>query len=284
MVVAKWDLSDPGNAVIGVIVRNELKMGKLKTGGCRRRISSPIRLKLSTMWKLGIRANVRVSLDQEAYVSHQLCRKAFRSRSTRINLHTLQHQSKSPVILQGVHESVYENQLTHRRHILDECTETGRTKPLPFYHSIRARNANSGSVHLEGTLETSAHLSEVRKRMVAEALARPVYDIGNEVPLNVHGVGIIGNQRSEIVTGVSGFSVLYVVTPGLLVDGVGAHNMAHSGNRIAYTRFLGIRNNLVDNNLLPLAGSSVRQSVPSGPPLHPNTGTLKPAIRRDLMA
>ncbi|GKB97342.1 hypothetical protein Tco_0983479 [Tanacetum coccineum] len=164
MVVAKWDLSDPGNAVIGVIVRNELKMGKLKTGGCRRRISIPIQLKLSTMWKLGIRANVR------AYVSHQLCRKAFRSQSTRINLHILQHQSKSSVVSQGIHESVYKNQLTHRRRVLDECTETGRTKPLPFYRSIRARNENSGSVHLEGTLETSAHLSEVRQQMVAGAV------------------------------------------------------------------------------------------------------------------
>ncbi|GKB27216.1 hyaluronan/mRNA-binding protein [Tanacetum coccineum] len=324
---------------VGVIVRNELKMGKLKTGGCRRRISSPIRLKLSTMWKLGIRANVRVSLDQEVYVSHQLCRKAFRSRSTRINLHILQHQSKSPVVSQGVHESVHENQLTHRRRILDECTETGGTKPLPFYRSIRARNANSGSVHLEGTLETSAHLSEVRQRMVAGALARTVYDIGNEVPLNVHGVGIIGNQRSEIVTGVPlrfsecrtspvgdvsqpacsfpgifgttstsmdnmDVSVVYnycaismdhvdcikcwclgyVGTPGLLVDGVGAHTMAPSGNRIADTRVSGIRNNLVDCNLPPRASSSVRQSVPSGPPLHPNTFTLKPAIRRELMA
>ncbi|GJT82207.1 reverse transcriptase domain, reverse transcriptase zinc-binding domain protein [Tanacetum coccineum] len=151
-----------------VIVRNELKMRKLKTGGCRRRlfkminelnirefvpfvsatrkkshltnigkeakilgfsriwvgyrILSPVRLKLSTMWKLGIRANVKVSLDQE---------------------------SKSPVLSQGVHESVHENQLTHRRRTLDECTETGGTKPLPFYRSIRARNAKSGSVHLE---------------------------------------------------------------------------------------------------------------------------------------
>nr|GEU77112.1 hypothetical protein [Tanacetum cinerariifolium] len=41
----------------------------------------------------------------------------------------------------------------------------------------------------------------------------------------------------------------YVGTPGLLVDGVGAHNMAPLGNRI--------QNNLVDNNLPPHAGSSV---------------------------
>ncbi|GJZ08939.1 hypothetical protein Tco_0543222 [Tanacetum coccineum] len=174
---------------------------------------------------------------------------------------------------------------------------------------------------------------------------QPVYDIGNEVPLNVHGVGIIGNQRSEIVTGVplnvyrfsecrtspdgdvsqlaSGifgttstsmdnmdvsvvcpplggrttcvgttddycaismdhmdcikcWCLKYVGKPGLLVDGVGAHTMAPSGNRI--------QNNLVDNNLPPHVGSSVRQFVPSGPPLHPNTCTLKPAIRPELMA
>ncbi|GKC74668.1 hypothetical protein Tco_1120551, partial [Tanacetum coccineum] len=159
-------------------------------------------------------------------------------------------------------------------------------------------------------------------------LALLVYDIGNEVPLNVHGVGIIGNQRSEIVTSVPlpfsecqispvgdvsqpacsfpgifgttstsmdnmdvsivclplGVRTMcvgtiddycaisidhmdcikcrclgYVGTPGLLVDGVGAHTMVPSGNRIADTGVL-------------------------GPSMHPNTCTLKPAIKRELMA
>ncbi|GJU64991.1 hypothetical protein Tco_1246826 [Tanacetum coccineum] len=46
-----------------------------------------------------------------------------------------------------------------RRRVLDECTETYGTEPVPFYHSIRARNAGSGSVRLEANMGEAASSS-----------------------------------------------------------------------------------------------------------------------------
>ncbi|GJT21258.1 hypothetical protein Tco_0891195 [Tanacetum coccineum] len=72
---------------------------------------------------------------------------------------------ESPVVSQGVHESVHENQLTHRKRVLDKCTQTDGTEPVSFYRSFRARNAESGSVCLEADMcEASSSSCECRKR------------------------------------------------------------------------------------------------------------------------
>ncbi|GJY46895.1 anaphase-promoting complex subunit 2 [Tanacetum coccineum] len=84
------------------------------------------------------------SMTEDAYASSifLLLKQSCQSQptiDTRINLHILQHQSKSPVLSQGVYESVHENQLTHTRRVLNECTETDETEPVSFYRSLRAR-------------------------------------------------------------------------------------------------------------------------------------------------
>nr|GEX09079.1 hypothetical protein [Tanacetum cinerariifolium] len=49
-----------------------------------------------------------------------------------------------------VYYSDHEKQLTHRRRVLDECIETNGTEPVSIYHSLRAKDPESGSVCLEG--------------------------------------------------------------------------------------------------------------------------------------
>ncbi|GKA56994.1 hypothetical protein Tco_0756066 [Tanacetum coccineum] len=69
---------------------------------------------------------------------------------------------ESPVVSQGVHESFHENQLTHRKRVLDKCTQTDGTEPVSFYRSFRARNAESGSVCLEADMcEASSSSSSI---------------------------------------------------------------------------------------------------------------------------
>ncbi|GJW87203.1 putative reverse transcriptase domain-containing protein [Tanacetum coccineum] len=103
--------------------------------------------KLGEQWKWFVHnlINLRfTSVTEDAYASaiFLLLKQSCQSQptiDTRINLHILQHQSKSPVLSQGVYESVHENQLTHTRRVLNECTETDETEPVSFYRSLRAR-------------------------------------------------------------------------------------------------------------------------------------------------
>ncbi|GJS05195.1 anaphase-promoting complex subunit 2 [Tanacetum coccineum] len=81
---------------------------------------------------------LKVMLIMEVLYVQQSC-PSQQTIDTRINLHILQHQSKSPVLSQGVYESVHENQLTHTGRVLNECTETDETEPVSFYRSLRAR-------------------------------------------------------------------------------------------------------------------------------------------------